>query len=239
MVKLALILLFYYGGCQYVKGTKQILLAVCVVEFTGLHANLHFYTVSFTVCSVNVFTVFLYFLQNYSGNHSCQNYFVKTTEFFLQRAVAFLRETLHSLIKVLRSPTKNLILLSATLCSLRAKMYCVGYARESIKYAAFSHKCVLHRNVAFAHKNYCSPLIFAFAHKILAFSHKYSAFLSATLRSLTKAQIFFFNNLILFPSQRFCEQTQRFSGNAKACDSDGVLSICATLSDFAILPLKQ
>ncbi len=25
---------------------------------------------------------FLYFLQNYSGNHSCQNYFVKTTECF-------------------------------------------------------------------------------------------------------------------------------------------------------------
>ncbi len=52
---------------------------MCVVEFTGLHSNLlvcklQFYTVTFTV--------FLYFLQNYSGNHSCQNYFVKTTEFF-------------------------------------------------------------------------------------------------------------------------------------------------------------
>ncbi len=53
----------YYGGCQYVKGTKQILIAMCVVEFTGLHSNflvrkLQFYTVNFTVCSVNVFTVF-------------------------------------------------------------------------------------------------------------------------------------------------------------------------------------
>ncbi len=31
--------LHYYGGCQYVKGTKQILIAVCVVEFSGLHSN--------------------------------------------------------------------------------------------------------------------------------------------------------------------------------------------------------
>ncbi len=79
--------LHYYGGCQYVKGTKQILIAVCVVEFTGLHSNvLVRSTVNFTVCSVNMFTVFLYFLQNYSGNHSWQKYFVKTTEsfFFLQ-----------------------------------------------------------------------------------------------------------------------------------------------------------
>ncbi len=79
--------LHYYGGCQYVKGTKQILIAMCVVEITGLHSNflvckLQFYTVNFTVCSVNVFTVFLYLLQNYSGNHSCQNYLVKTIEFF-------------------------------------------------------------------------------------------------------------------------------------------------------------
>ncbi len=85
---LSLLLLYYYAGCQYVKGTKQILIAVCVVEFTGLHSNflvckLQFYTVNFTVCSVNVFTVFLYFLQNYSGNHSCQNYFVKPTDLFL------------------------------------------------------------------------------------------------------------------------------------------------------------
>ncbi len=86
--------LHYYGGCQYVKGTKQILIAVCcVVEFTGLHSNFlvckfQFYTVNFTVCSVNVFTVFLYFLQNYSGNHSCQNYFVKTTDFFYSVPIA-------------------------------------------------------------------------------------------------------------------------------------------------------
>ncbi len=44
--------LHYYAGCQYVK--KQILIAVCVVEFTGLHSNflvceLQFYTVHVTV----------------------------------------------------------------------------------------------------------------------------------------------------------------------------------------------
>ncbi len=81
--------LHYYGGCQYVKGTKQILIAVCVVEFTGSHSNfcvckLQFYTVNLKKKSVNVFRVFLYFLQNYSGNHSCQNYFLKATEFILQ-----------------------------------------------------------------------------------------------------------------------------------------------------------
>ncbi len=37
------------GGCQYVKGTKQIFIEVCVVEFGGLNSNflvfkLHFYT---------------------------------------------------------------------------------------------------------------------------------------------------------------------------------------------------
>ncbi len=58
--------LHYYAGCQCVKGTKQILIAVCVVEFSGLHSNvlvckLQFYTVNYTkkFCSVNVFTVFL------------------------------------------------------------------------------------------------------------------------------------------------------------------------------------
>ncbi len=35
-----LYLLHYYAGCQYVKGTKQILIAVCVVEFSGLHSKL-------------------------------------------------------------------------------------------------------------------------------------------------------------------------------------------------------
>ncbi len=48
----------------------------------SLFEKLQFYTVNFTVCSVNVFTVFLYFLHNYSSNHSSQNYFVKTTDFF-------------------------------------------------------------------------------------------------------------------------------------------------------------
>ncbi len=45
--------LHYYGGCQYVK-KKKILIAVCVVEFSGLHSDflvckLKFYTVNFTV----------------------------------------------------------------------------------------------------------------------------------------------------------------------------------------------
>ncbi len=30
--------LYYYGGCQYVKGTTQILIAVCVVEFSALNS---------------------------------------------------------------------------------------------------------------------------------------------------------------------------------------------------------
>ncbi len=47
-------LLHYYDGCSYVKGTKQILIAACVVEFSGLHSNLpvcklQYYTVYFTV----------------------------------------------------------------------------------------------------------------------------------------------------------------------------------------------
>ncbi len=47
-------LLHYYDGCSYVKGTKLILIAVCVVEFSGLHSNvpvckLQYYTVHFTV----------------------------------------------------------------------------------------------------------------------------------------------------------------------------------------------
>ncbi len=46
--------LHYYGGCQYVKGTKQILITVRVVEFIGSHSNflvckLQLYTVNFTV----------------------------------------------------------------------------------------------------------------------------------------------------------------------------------------------
>ncbi len=81
--------LHYDGRCQYIKGTKQILIAVCVVEFSGLHSNffvckLQFYAVKFTVFGRKCVYSFLYFLLNYSGNHSCQNYFVKTTAFFLQ-----------------------------------------------------------------------------------------------------------------------------------------------------------
>ncbi len=78
--------------CQYVKGTKLILIAVCVVEFSYLHSNVLICKLQF--CSVNVFTVFLYFLPNYSGNHRCQNYFVKTTFFYsviIHFADAFLK----------------------------------------------------------------------------------------------------------------------------------------------------
>ncbi len=50
------------------KGKKLILIAVCVVEFSGLHSNvlvckLQFYTVNFTILfckSVNSFSVFFY-----------------------------------------------------------------------------------------------------------------------------------------------------------------------------------
>ncbi len=54
----------------YVKGTKPILVAVCVVEFTGLHSN-------FLVCKLQFYTVKF---------HSCKNYFVKLHIyiFFLQ-----------------------------------------------------------------------------------------------------------------------------------------------------------
>ncbi len=52
--------LFYhlhcYGDCQYVR--KQILVAVCVVEFSGLHSGIIVCTI-LQFCSVNVFTVFL------------------------------------------------------------------------------------------------------------------------------------------------------------------------------------
>ncbi len=42
--------LHYYGGCQYVKGTKLIVIAVSVVEFSGLHSN-------FLVCKVQLYIV--------------------------------------------------------------------------------------------------------------------------------------------------------------------------------------
>ncbi len=47
--------LLYYGGCRYAKGTKQILIAVCVVEFSGLHSN-------FLVCKLQFCTVNFKFL---------------------------------------------------------------------------------------------------------------------------------------------------------------------------------
>ncbi len=40
-------LLRYYDGCSYVKATKQILIAVCVVEFSGLHSFSLFVNYSF------------------------------------------------------------------------------------------------------------------------------------------------------------------------------------------------
>ncbi len=69
--------LHYYGGCQYVTICKFAKLYIQISLFVNYSIIL--YILQF--CSVNVFTVFLYFLQNYSGNHSCQNYFVKTTDF--------------------------------------------------------------------------------------------------------------------------------------------------------------
>ncbi len=42
--------LHYYGGCQYVKGTKQILIAQCVVECSCLHSD-------FLVCEFQMYTV--------------------------------------------------------------------------------------------------------------------------------------------------------------------------------------
>ncbi len=58
--------LHYYGGCLYVKGTKQILLAVCVVEFSGLHIQFVLFVNNSFRRSVNVFTelsfLFFFFL---------------------------------------------------------------------------------------------------------------------------------------------------------------------------------
>ncbi len=33
-------LLHYYGGCQYVKGTKLILIAVCFVEYSMVYIQM-------------------------------------------------------------------------------------------------------------------------------------------------------------------------------------------------------
>lgn len=76
--------LHYYGGCQYVKGTKQILIAVCVVEFTGLHSNflvckLQFYTVKCKVfghkCVYSFYVFFTkLFWQQQLPNFFCKNY---------------------------------------------------------------------------------------------------------------------------------------------------------------------
>ncbi len=60
---------------------------MCVVEFSGLHSDflvckLKFYTVNFTVLFCKGLYSFSVVFQNYSGNHSCNNYFIKTTDFF-------------------------------------------------------------------------------------------------------------------------------------------------------------
>ncbi len=78
-------LLHYYGGCQYVKGTKQILIAVCVVECSGLHSNfpvckLHFHTVNFTVLLCKCFYSFSVFFtklfwQPQLSELFCKNFF--------------------------------------------------------------------------------------------------------------------------------------------------------------------
>ncbi len=82
--------LHYYVCSQYVKGKKLILIAVCVVEFSGLHSNvlvckLQFYTVHFTVLfckSVYSFSVFFtkLFWQPQLPKLFCKNY----RFFFLQ-----------------------------------------------------------------------------------------------------------------------------------------------------------
>ncbi len=83
LIWLSFLLHDYYGGCQYVKGTKLILYSsvllnlvvniqislVCKVQFCILYI--------FFICSVNVFYSLSVFFVIYSGNHSCQNYFVK------------------------------------------------------------------------------------------------------------------------------------------------------------------
>ncbi len=62
-----------------------VLLNLLVYIQMYLFVNYSFILYILQFSSVNVFTVFLYLIQNYSGNHCCQNDFVKTTVvFFLQ-----------------------------------------------------------------------------------------------------------------------------------------------------------
>ncbi len=61
-------LLHYYGGCGYVIGTKLILIAVCVFEFSGLHSNV-------LVCKLQFFVLFYKtILQPQLPKLFCKNY---------------------------------------------------------------------------------------------------------------------------------------------------------------------
>ncbi len=61
-----------------------VLLNLLVYIQMYLFVNYSFILYILQFSSVNVFTVFLYLIQNYSGNHCCQNDFEETTFFFLQ-----------------------------------------------------------------------------------------------------------------------------------------------------------
>ncbi len=80
--------LHYYGGCLYVKGTKQILLAVCVVEFSGLHIQFVLFVNNSFRRSVNVFTDFLFFFsfflfwQPQLPKWFCKNYRIIFVQFY-------------------------------------------------------------------------------------------------------------------------------------------------------------
>ncbi len=85
--------MLYHYGCQYFKGTTQMLIAVCVVEFTGLHSNflvweLQAYTVNVTVGSVNMFKVLLYFLLHYKK----QTIFLQCTHILQVRKTHLVRK---------------------------------------------------------------------------------------------------------------------------------------------------
>ncbi len=108
--------------CQYVKGTKQILIAQCV-EFSRLHSDFivcefQMYTVHFTGLFCKCIYRFSVFLQHYSGNHSCQNYFVKTTDFFFFYSVGVLFYIffLFTSIVLAMCTEKGALLFSLTFC---------------------------------------------------------------------------------------------------------------------------
>ncbi len=79
-------LLWWLSVCQRYKTdhNSRVLLNLVVYIQMSLFENYSLILYILLFSSVNMFTVFLYFLQNYSGNHSCQKYFVKTTAFYLQ-----------------------------------------------------------------------------------------------------------------------------------------------------------